>query len=89
MKKFALVAVVFSMVAGLVACSGGGGSAACDDYLTKAKGCACDPLTDATAKAACEKQYDDLAAGYEAAGGDVDAACKAASDALTASGICK
>jgi hypothetical protein len=50
MKKFALVAVVFSMVAGVVGC----GSSACDDAKKAASDC-CASLTDA-AKKSCEDQ---------------------------------
>ncbi|APR82394.1 Hypothetical protein A7982_07743 [Minicystis rosea] len=79
MKKFALVAVVFSMLAGLVGC--GSSSSACDDYAAKAKECGCASLTDATAKAACEKQIDDAVAAY---GDAAEASCEAAATALAA-----
>ena len=81
MKKFALVAVVFSMLAGLVGCGSSG--SACDDYGTKAKECGCAALTDATAKAACEKSIDDNIAALNAAG-NADAACEQAAAALEA-----
>jgi len=84
MKKFALVAVVFSMFAGVVGC----GSSPCDDYAAKAKTCLCDPLTDATAKTACEKGVDDGLANFKASAG-ADDACQAGLDVLKANPACK
>ena len=50
MKKFAFLAVVLSMVAGVVGC----GSSACDDLKNKELDC-CNKATDATVKDSCTK----------------------------------
>lgn len=79
MKKFALVAVVLSMVAGVVGC---GGSSPCDDLKQKELDC-CAKISDAASKKACEDGVNQGFDAINAAGGDLDAACDAAAKSYT------